>query len=108
MKTNTILTNLKRSIAKKLIDILIYDNDFVNRETSLDESKHYGNWIEKVAEKVCFPNNDLDFYTEDRMELFAVGEFFDKEDMIKEHPELRELDTILNEYFDYLETTFAI
>lgn len=99
---------IKKDIAKKLIDILIYDNDFVNRETPLDESKHYGNWIEKVAEKVCFPNNDLNFYTEDRMNLFAVGDFGEKEELIKEHPELRELDTILNEYFDYLETEFAI
>ena len=99
---------IKKDIAKKLIDILIYDNDFVNRETPLDESKHYGNWIEKVAEKVCFPNNDLNFYTEDNMNLFAVGDFGEKEELIKEHPELRELDTILNEYFDYLETAFAI
>ena len=42
---------IKKHIAKNLIDILIYDNDFVNRETPLDESKHYGDWIEKVAEK---------------------------------------------------------
>lgn len=100
---------LKKDVAKKLIDVLIYDNDYVNRMTPLDESRHYGNWIDYVAKKVTFPDNDKEWWDkEDRIDIFAVGDYDDKEDMIKNYPSLREVDTVLNEYYDYLNEEFKI
>lgn len=98
---------LKKDVAKKLIDVLIYDNDYVNRMTPLDESRHYGNWIDYVAKSVIFPDRDKEWWDkEDRIDIFAVGDYHDKEDMIRNYPSLRELDTVLNEYYDYLNEEF--
>jgi len=99
---------LRENIAKKLVDALIYDNDYVNRWTPFDESKHYGGWIEKIAEKVSLPLANQKYFTDEAIDTFAVGDFSEKEDMIKEHPELRELDKVLDEYYDYLCETFSI
>jgi hypothetical protein len=100
---------LKKDVAKKLIDVLIYDNDYVNRMTPLDESRHYGNWIDYVAKSVTFPDDDKKWWDkEDRIDIFAVGDYHDKEDMIKNYPSLRELDTALNKYYDYLNEKFKI
>jgi hypothetical protein len=99
---------LKKWVARKLMDALIYDNDFVNRFTPFDESKHYGNWVEKIAEKVCFPDNNMEYFTDEAIDKFAIGDYDEKEETIKKYPELRELDKVLNEYYDYLGETFKI
>ena len=41
-------------IAKKMMDALIYDNDFVNRWNPFNEKVHYGEWTEKIS-KVLKP-----------------------------------------------------
>ena len=98
---------LKKDVAKKLIDALIYDNDYVNWMTPLDESRHYGNWIDYVAKSVTFPDRDKEWWNkEDRIDIFAIGDYDEKEDLIKKYPKLRELDTALSEYYDYLNDEF--
>ena len=91
------------AIAFKLMDVIIYDNDFINRVTPFNGSKHYSEWIGKISEKVVFPNDDMHWwFNSDRIETFAIGDNDDKEEMINDYPELKELDKTLEEYYEYL------
>lgn len=99
----------KKELAKKFLDALIYDNDFVNIWTPFDESRHYGDWVDKVAESITYPEGDKEWWNnEDRIDIFAIGDYDEKEDIIKKYPKLRELDEALNGYYDYLEEEFKI
>ena len=53
-----------------MMDIILYDNDFITRWTPFDESRHYGDWLDKIVEVVAKSIETLeeDFYTEEVIE----------------------------------------
>ena len=95
----------QRYVAKRLMDEIIYDNDYVNRYNPLS-AKHYGDWINKIAEVVCFPYDNLKFFTNDNIELLATGNYADVKGLIRAYPQLQPLHDMLNKYFYYLSDTF--
>ena len=94
----------KTEIAKKFLDAIIYDNDFVNRWTPFDEAKHYDEWVKKVEDAISFPDGDEEFWTDDNIDLMAIGDYDLILQLIEKFPELESLDKILNDYMEYLET----
>lgn len=93
-------------IAKKMMDALIYDNDFVNRWNPFNEEVHYGEWTEKISKVLEPAIEELgeDFFTEDNIDLLTIGDFDLMQAQIDHNPILEPLNEVLNQYFEYLET----
>jgi len=93
-------------LAKKFLDEILYDNDFVTRWTPFHE-KMYGDWVpkvDKVLEKIV-PELGIEFFTEDFIQMFCDGMSDDIEDAIERHGCLAELHKVLNDYFEWLGET---
>lgn len=95
-----------KEIAKEMMDVILYDNDFITRWTPFDESRHYGDWLDKIAGVVAKSIETLgeDFYTEVVIETLSCGMYEDMMELIEKNPSLREVNDIINQYFDWLET----
>ena len=94
-----------KEIGKKFMDSIIYDNDFVNRWTPFNEEIHYGNWTNEFGRALIYPIMELgeEFFTDEVINLIACGDAHEMEELIENNPCLRWLDSLLNQYLNYLE-----
>ncbi len=95
-----------QEIAKRLMDDILYGNDYITRWTPFDEKKHYGDWMGKIADVISKSIETLgeDFYTEEVMDMLSDGEYNELMELIEKNPALNPVNVILNEYFEWLET----
>ena len=93
-----------KELAKKFLDAIIYDNDYVNRWNPLDEEKHYGLWIDEVGRGLKRPIQELgaEFFTDEMIDTLSIGDYDEMMAIIGEHPCLRYLNELLNKYDEYL------
>jgi hypothetical protein len=93
-----------KELAKEFMDTILYDNDYINREEPFNEEKHYGNWVEKIAGviKPTFTELNFEFFTNEFIEYFAVGDDETIGRCCDDTPCLIPLNHILNDYFDWL------
>ena len=100
---NTVTMDTKE-LAKKFIDEILYDNDYINRLSPLNEEKHYGSWPEKIATilEPIVSELGMGFFTDLFITSFTVGTQEDREEAIREHPCLSRLIEALEEYFEWL------
>lgn len=91
-------------LAKKFLDEILYDGDWINRWEPFDEKKHYGDWPKKIE---IILNNLIEelgdnFFVDDFVEMFTCGDYDDMMDEIDQHPSLQILYDALNEYHEWL------
>jgi hypothetical protein len=93
-------------IAKKFMDVLLYDNDFINRYSPFNEYVHYGEYTEKIAKALVEPIKRLgiSFFDDEMIELLSVGEESEMNEIVDKN-RLDDLIDALNEYYEYLETS---
>lgn len=93
-------------LAKKFMDAILYDNDFVNRYSPFNEYVHYGEYTDKIAETLVEPLKRLgeSFFDDDTIEIISVGEESEMNTIVAKNG-LNDLHETLNEYYDYLEST---
>lgn len=90
------------TIARNMLDAILYDNDMVNRENPLDEDK-LRPWVIETYNALTIPFRKLgkDFFTEDWIDEFCCGDDDFMMSQIAENPSLFRLHCILNDFFDY-------
>ena len=93
-------------LAKKFMDAILYDNDFVNRYSPFNEYVHYGNHTKKIAKTLVEPIKRLgiEFFTDEIIETLSVGEESEMSNIIEQN-DLHKLNEALTHYYDYLEST---
>lgn len=82
-------------IARELMELIVYDNNMVVERESW---RKYKRKIQRECEKVFSLHPD--FATDEWLENFAIGEATEKEELVKQYPELKRLDDLLNEFFN--------
>lgn len=83
-------------IADKMLDTIIYDNDI-----RLPDGDYYV-WREKLV-RLLGPAYDKlgeDFFTDELIDDFCIGEDSDMERIVNENPVLRPVHDLLNEFFE--------
>lgn len=92
---------MKETIARQMLESIMYDNDMVNREEPLDESRLQP-WVDKVAACLEAPIAELgeSFFTDDWIESFCCGDADDQTVQIDLHPCLKELSETLDLFFE--------
>lgn len=88
-----------RKIARQLLEVIIYDNDIVNRLNPLNETK-LKPWIDKVEQALIDSKVEPSIFTEEIIDMFAAGDADEMEAFVKEHPTLAEVHKLLNDFFD--------
>lgn len=93
-----------RELATKFMDEILYDGDWITRWTPFNEEKHYGDWPEKFENLLEKLIGELgsDFFTDEFVCMFTCGDYDDMMDAINNHPCLKSLYEILDEYHDWL------
>ena len=101
---NYVLVDSQR-IAKQMMDNILYDNDFVNREEPFDMEKHSGDWWKRISAALIPPIALLGstLFTDEFVIMLSIGMYDEVEDALKKYPELLPVHDLLNEYFEYLE-----
>ena len=91
-------------LAKKFLDGILYSGNWINRWHPFDEETHYGDWVEKFEKELdkIVPELGEDLFTDDFVQLFCDGDYDEMQDNCKNHPCLKTLDQMLNDYFDWL------
>lgn len=94
-----------REIARRIMDCVLYSNDFVNRRDPFNPKRHYGNWIDAIAMniKTAVEKFGERIFTDEIIETLADGEESDREEAIKKY-KLDGLNHAIEEYFEYLQT----
>lgn len=92
---------MKETIARRMLESIMYDCDMVNREEPLDESRLQP-WVDKVAACLEAPIAELgeSFFTDDWIESFCCGADDALTVQIDLHPCLKELSETLNLFFE--------
>lgn len=88
--------------ARKLMEIILYDNGLVNRYEPDNISRYpkkYFDWITKACE--VFFEAHPEFLTEEHLESIAAGEFEENQEIYGIYPEYAELDNALNNFHDH-------
>jgi len=93
-----------RELAKKFMDEILYDGDYINRWHPFDEKKHYGDWLNKFEPLLEELTAELgwDFFDEKFIEMFTCGFYDEMIETIEIHPCLKPLYDLLNDYYDWL------
>lgn len=102
-KLNTKLMTA-RDLAKKFLDEILYDGDWINRWNPFDEKKHYGDWVYKfeVELKPVIETLGIDFFDDDFIMYFCCGDYDDAQAVIEANPCLGKIYSMLDEYHDWL------
>ena len=92
-------------LAKKFMDAILYDNDFINRYSPFNEYVHYGKYTKKIAKALVEPIKRLgvEFFTDEMINILSIGEETEANEIIDENG-LVDLHTVINEYYDYLDS----
>lgn len=92
---------MKETIARQMLESIMYDNDMVNREEALDESRLQP-WIDTVSACLNAPIAELgeSFFTDEWIESFCCGEIDYQTTQIEMHPCLQELSEVLDLFFE--------
>ncbi len=91
-------------LAKKFMDELLYDGDYITIWTPFDEKKHYVDWVEKFEPLLEKLTSELgwDFFTDEFISMFACGDYDEMMKSIESHPCLKQLSDLLDEYHNWL------
>lgn len=83
-------------IADKMLDAIIYDNDI-----RLPDGDYYV-WRENLVRLLGSAYDKLgeDFFTDELIDDFCIGEDSDMERIVNENPVLRPVHDLLNEFFE--------
>lgn len=97
------MDNLKE-LAKRFMDCILYDNDFINREEPFNEEVHYGKWVDIISDSLNEPVKRIgyEFFTDDVIEILSVGDFDEMCEIVNRN-NLYDLNNSLTSYYEYLE-----
>ena len=88
-------------IALKMLNVIIYSNDMVNREEALNEAA-YDHWKKIVAATLEKPILELGlaYFTDEWIEMFCDGDSDFVNNEVEEYPVLKELNSALSDFFE--------
>lgn len=95
---------MKTTIAKKMLEAILYDNDMVNRSAPLNEAK-FKYWVERVSQDLEAPVKELgvSFFTDEWIDDFCCGDECFIQEAVGKHSCLVNVNTDLNMFFENYE-----